>query len=201
MLAAALDDLLAGTGERPLVLGVARGGVPVAKEIADVLEADLDVAMARKIGAPRNPEFAIGAMAAGAAPVLDDAVISRHRIAAEYVAAAVAREGAELERRTREYRRGRSPIEARGRLVIVADDGVATGSTLKAVLAAVRSREPRRLVCAVPVGPPATIVELDRYADDVVCPLQPRGFTAVGGWYDDFSQLGDDVVVSLLEGQ
>ncbi len=171
----------------------------MAAVIADELDADLDVTMARKIGAPRNPEFAIGAIADGGGPMLNHDVIERHGIPALYVEQAVAKASAELARRTAAYRHGRKPQSATQRTVIVADDGVATGSTLRAVLRAVRSRDPQRLVCAVPVGPPETIGALDAEADAVVCPLTPPGFIAVGAWYEDFSQLDDGDVVAILD--
>ena len=181
-----------------MVLGVARGGVPVAAEIARALEGQLDVAVARKLGAPGNPEFAIGAVASGGEPILNERVIEAYEITPEYVASALARERTEIERRTAAYRAGRPAPEIEGRTVIVVDDGVATGSTLIVVLRAVRALRPGRLVCAIPVGPPDAVRLLADEADEVVCPLQPRSFMAVGGWYDDFGQLSDSEVVVLL---
>jgi putative phosphoribosyl transferase len=182
-----------------LVLGVARGGLPVAVEVASALGAELDVAVARKLGAPGNPEFAIGAIAAGGEPILSERVIQAYRIPSEYIDEVVARERSEIERRSAAYRSGSVARSLEDRIVIVVDDGVATGSTLIAVLRWVRSAGARRVVCAVPVGPPDTIRLLEDEADEVVCPLQPRSFMAVGGWYDDFRQLSDEEVVALLE--
>jgi len=181
-----------------LVLGVARGGVPVAAEIASEFVCQLDVAVARKIGAPANPEFAIGAVAAGGEPIINEAVIRAYRISKSYVDDAVAVARREVERRTDRYREGRAAANPAGRVVIVADDGVATGSTLIAVLRAVRAQSPLSIICAVPVGPADTIALLENEADNVICPLQPEGFMAVGTWFDDFAQLSDDEVVRLL---
>jgi putative phosphoribosyl transferase len=183
-----------------LVLGVARGGLPVAAEVASSLGAELDVAVARKLGAPGNPEFAIGAIAAGGEPILNERVIQAYRIPSDYIDHVVARERSEIERRSAAYRSGRPARSPADRTVIVVDDGVATGSTLIAVLRWVRSAGARRVVCAVPVGPPETVRLLEDEADEVVCPLQPRSFMAVGGWYDDFRQLSDEEVVAFLEG-
>jgi len=181
-----------------LILGVARGGVPVAAEVAAAFGAELDVAIARKIGAPGNPEFAIGAVAEGGAGLIDDAAVVALRIDDAYVREATQRALEEVRRRGRRYRGGRPPAEITHRTVVVVDDGVATGSTLIAVLRSVRAGNPARLVCAVPVGPPDTIERLRSEADVVVCPLQPRSFRAVGLWYDDFRQLSDEDVISYL---
>jgi putative phosphoribosyl transferase len=194
----ALREAGYGGEEATVVLGVARGGVPVAAEVAARLGAGLDVAVARKIGAPGNPEFAIGALAAGGSPILNDRVIASYRISDEYVADTVRAARGEIRRRTAVYRSGRAPADLRGKVVIVVDDGVATGSTLTAVLRAVAESGAARVVCAVPVGPPETVAALRSEADEVVCPLQPHGFMAVGAWYDDFRQLSDDEVVGLL---
>ena len=184
-----------------LVLGVARGGVPVAAEVAKALDAELDVAVARKVGAPGNPEYAIGAIAEGGEPILNESVILAAGIPGAYVAATVRGAVTELSRRAEAYRGSRPPHDERDKVVVVVDDGVATGSTLVAVLRAVRGGGPRRLVCAVPVGPPDTIARLGTEADDVVCPMQPPTFTAVGGWYGDFSQLSDEDVIGVLDAQ
>jgi predicted phosphoribosyltransferase len=197
-LAGALEEAGFGPDDRPLVLGVARGGVPVAVEVAAMLGGDLDVAVARKIGAPGNPEFAIGAIAVGGEPILNEVVIRSYQISPEYVASAVDHARDEIERRTIAYRAGRPAADPAGRVVIVVDDGVATGSTLKAVLRSVRAAGPASVVCAIPVGPSDTVQDLTDEADVVVCPSIPRSFMAVGGWYDDFSQLSDEEVVAAL---
>jgi putative phosphoribosyl transferase len=191
--AGVIDD-----GVVPLVLGIARGGVPVAAEVASALNGDLDVAVARKIGAPGNPEFAIGAVAGEGRPLLNERVITDHRVPSDYVSRTLEEARAEIARREAVYRSGWGPLPVRGRTVIVVDDGVATGSTLIAVLRSVKALGAASVVCAVPVGPPDTIGGLAEEADAVVCPLRPRWFSAVGGWYDDFGQLSDDDVVSGL---
>jgi putative phosphoribosyl transferase len=156
--------------------------------------------MAHKIGAPGNPEFAIGAIAAGGRPLINDEVVRRLGISQDYLDAEVSRQRAEILRRESAYRPGGTGPSAAGRTVIVVDDGVATGSTLIAVLRTVRASQAARLCCAVPVGPPDTVGRLEVEADEVVCLLQPRSFAAVGSWYDDFSQVGDDEVAALLGG-
>lgn len=197
-LAAELSAAGFGPSDSALVLGIARGGVPVAAEIAVALEGELDVAVARKLGAPGNPEFAVGAVASGGEPILNERIIEAYGITPEYLAGALARERAEIERRTAAYRAGRPAPEVEGRTVIVVDDGVATGSTLTAVLRSVRASRPGHLVCAIPVGPPDVVRLLADDADDVICPMQPSSFMAVGGWYEDFGQLSDAEVVGLL---
>lgn len=184
----------------PLVLGVARGGVPVAAEIALAMGGELDVAVARKIGAPGNPEFAIGALAGSGEPLLNEGLITAYGIPESYVRTTVGRARDEIERRRAAYRGGEASADPAGRFVIVVDDGVATGSTLIAVLRSVSSRKPARLVCAVPVGPPETVALLERECDEVVCPMQPPHFLAVGAWYDDFGQLSDEDVTAVLGG-
>lgn len=185
----------------PLVLGIPRGGVPVAAEVARCVGGEIDVAMAHKIGAPGNPEFAIGAIATGGEPLINHDVVGRLRVSPDYLNDEIARQRSEIRRREGAYRAGRTAVSAAGRTVIVVDDGVATGSTLIAVLRSVRSSLPKRLCCAIPVGPADTISRLDSEADDVVCPLQPRFFNAVGSWYDDFSQVTDEEVIAALDGR
>ena len=186
------------TLDRPLVLGVARGGVPVAAVVARTCGGTLDVAVGRKLGAPRNPELAVGAVAGDGAPFLDDELIRRLRVTPEYLEAELRRQRSEVARRVEAYRDGAAPSPLTGRSVIVVDDGVATGSTLIAVLRSLRMQDPKVIVCAVPVGPPETVARLGREADFVVCPLQPRGFAAVGAWYLDFRQTSDDEVRAAL---
>lgn len=182
----------------PLVLGVPRGGVPVAAVVADRLGGDLDVLVAHKLGAPGNPEFAIGAVAEDGSTVVDDRVIGFHDIPADYVRTETERQLAEVRRRARLLRGDRPPAEVAGRVCIVVDDGVATGSTLEASLLLVEKLGASRVIAAVPVGPPETIRRLGGAADAVVCPLQPRHFVAVGGWYERFDQVPDSEVVEIL---
>ncbi len=182
------------------MLGIARGGVPVAAEVASALGGDLDVAVARKIGAPGNPEFAIGAVASDGAVVHNRDAIRALGIPPAYVSEATAGATAEVERRMASYRGERPAPALVGRTVIVTDDGVATGSTLIAVLRSLRAAGASPLVCAVPVGPPDTIGALEREADVVICPMQPVPFRAVGQWYENFAQLDDAEVLAALGG-
>ena len=188
-----------GLGDDAVVLGVPRGGVIVARAVADELGLPLDVALARKLGAPRNPELAIGAIAEGGDVWLNDELIRRLGPDPAWLASVISRETEELERRARRYRPG-GPHPIGGMTAIVVDDGVATGATLAAVLKATAVRRPARLICAVPVGPNDSLEMLAAHCDEVVCPLRPRRFGAVGEWYDDFSQTADHEVVAALSG-
>jgi putative phosphoribosyl transferase len=188
--------------ERPVVLGLARGGVPVAFEVARALGAPLDVLVVRKIGAPGNPEYGIGAIAEGPGErhvqVLNERAVRELWISHEELESAIARAGAEVDARVERYRAGRPLPDLEGRTVIVVDDGLATGGTARAALQALRAARPGRLVLAVPVGAPDTCRSFASIADDVVCPLQPELFSAVGLWYDDFTQTSDAEVQHLL---
>ena len=155
--------------------------------------------MAHKVGAPGNPEFAIGAIAGDGEPLINRDVVSRMRITQSYLDAEVARQRDEIRRRELAYRSGGAAPVVAGRTVIVVDDGVATGSTLMAVLRSVRAAGSARLCCAIPVGPPDTVLQLGAEADQVICPLQPQSFMAVGTWYDDFSQVSDAAVIAALQ--
>lgn len=185
----------------PIVLALPRGGVPVAFEVAKALEAPLDVVFVRKIGAPHQPELGLGAIVDGADPqlVLNDELVRQVGPSSAYIEAQCKRELAEIERRRELYRPGRQPPDLRDRTVIVVDDGIATGGTVKAVLRAIARVHPRRIVLAVPVAPRETIDELSTNADDIVCLSTPEQFRAVGLHYRDFAQTTDGEVVRLLQ--
>ncbi len=182
-----------------VVLALPRGGVPVAFEIAEALEASLDVFVVRKLGMPGQPEYAIGAIASGGVQVLSDDVVTLYGVQQAAIDAVVGRERHELERREREYRRGRPMIDLRNRTVILVDDGLATGASMRAAVQAVRAHQPARILVAVPVGAPRTCEELTDIADEVVCARMPDPFSAVGRWYRDFSQTSDEEVRHFLQ--
>jgi putative phosphoribosyl transferase len=182
-----------------VVLALPRGGVPVAFEIAEALDVPLDIFVVRKLGMPGHPEYAMGAIASGGVRVLSDDVIRWHEIPSEAVDAVARQELAELERREREYRRGRPLPDLCGRTVILVDDGLATGSTMRAAVQAVRALGPAKVVVAVPVGAPTTCAEFGDIADETICARTPEPFSAVGQWYRDFSQTSDAEVQTLLQ--
>ena len=196
-----LADRLGAYADRPdvLVLALPRGGVPVGYEVARALHAPLDVFLVRKLGAPGHGELAMGAIASGGVRVLNEGVVRGLGVTPEEIDAAAAAEQRELERRERAYRGGRPPLDVRGRTVILVDDGLATGSTMRAAVEALRRLGPARIVVAVPVGAPETCEEFHAEADDVVCARTPDPFYAVGLWYGDFSQTTDEEVRELLE--
>jgi putative phosphoribosyl transferase len=181
-----------------LVFGLARGGVPVAWEIAAALHAPLDVFLVRKLGVPRWSELAMGALASGGGVVMNDNVVSSLHISDDQVREVIASETAELNRREQAYRGGRPIADPRGKVVILADDGIATGASMLVAVRALRAAGPRSIVVAVPVGPPSTCREMAQEADDVVCATMPPGFEAVGQVYADFHQVSDDEVRELL---
>jgi erythromycin esterase-like protein/predicted phosphoribosyltransferase len=184
-----------------VVLGLPRGGIPVAYEVAQALEAPLDVFLVRKLGVPGHPELAMGAIAAGGIEVLSHSLIRDLGIPPALVEQVAVRERMELERRDVSYRGSRRPADVRGRTVILVDDGLATGSTMQAAILALRQHAPARIVVAVPVGARETCDQLRRIADEVVCPLTPEPFRAVGQWYEEFGQTSDQEVRELLAGQ
>ena len=184
----------------PLILALPRGGVPVAAEVARALDAELDLLIVRKLGAPGHPEVGIGAVIDGAAPqlVLNDAVMQAVRPAPGYVRAEMARQLVEIERRRHAYLGDARPRPIAGRTVIVVDDGIATGGTVRAALRGVREAGPAQLILAVPVAPPDTIAALRHECDAVICLVQPDPFYAVGLHYAHFDQTSDEDVIRLL---
>src|ERR1700744_6350520 len=181
-----------------LVLGLARGGVPVGWEVAAALGAELDVFLVRKLGVPQWSELARGALASGGGVVMNDNVVSSLRIGDDQVRAIIDRETIELDRRERAYRRGRPVADPRDKTVILVDDGIATGASMLAGIRALRAGNPQSIVVAVPVGPLSVCQELAREADDVVCATMPSDFEAVGQVFVDFHQVTDDEVRELL---
>jgi predicted phosphoribosyltransferase len=200
-----LADLLRTQQEKgalpdPVVLALPRGGVAVAAEVAQVLDAPLDVLVVRKIGAPFQEELGVGAIVGDHAPLFDEDALDRLGLSESRLTPVIERERRELHRRERLYRQGRPPLDLRGHTAIVVDDGLATGGTARAALHAVRHLGPRRVVLAVPVGSPEAVNLLRAEADDVICLHQPASFMAVGLWYEDFQQLSDgDVLEALRE--
>jgi len=182
-----------------LVLGLPRGGVPVAFEIAMAIDAPLDVFVVRKLGLPGHEEFGIGAIASGGVRVVDESVLRAYGVDAEMLNQITERERRELRRREHLYRDDRPFPSVADRVVILVDDGLATGSTMRAAVAALRAENPREIVVAVPVGAPETCAAMARLADEVVCLATPEPFYAVGLWYEDFEQTDDDEVHDLLE--
>lgn len=192
------DHAERGSFVDPVVLALPRGGVPVAAEVSAALGAELGILVVRKVGAPGQPELGVGAIAEGGEPVFDGRTLRMLALRPADVSDVAAAEEAELARRVRRYRGDRPPADVRGRAAIVIDDGLATGVTARAALRALARRDPALLVLAVPVGAPGTVADLRAEADLVVCPHQPVPFTAVGEWYDDFAQVGDDEVLAVL---
>jgi predicted phosphoribosyltransferase len=181
-----------------IVLGLPRGGVPVAYEVAHSLGAPLDVFIVRKLGVPGFEELAVGAIASGGVRVLNEEVARALPDADQIIESVTARETAEMERREHEYRDGRPAPELRSRTVILVDDGLATGATMRAAVKALRQREVAKIVVAVPVGAQETCREMEQVADETVCASAPKHFHAVGQYYHDFSQTGDEEVRELL---
>jgi len=188
---AARDDVI--------VLALPRGGVPVAYEVAQALGAPLDLFLVRKLGTPGHRELAMGAIASGGIRVLNEDVVRWYSIPELVIEAVVREEQQELERRERAYREDRPAPDLRNRIVILIDDGLATGSTMRAAAQAVRERQPSRVVVAVPVGAGETCAELAAYADEVICARMPEPFSSVGQWYLDFDQTDDEEVRALLQ--
>lgn len=185
----------------PVVVALPRGGVPVAAEVARALHAPLDLQLVRKIGAPGQPELAIAAVADGAVPTLeiDDSTLAYSGSSVEHVQREVPAQLKEIDRRRQLYLKGRAPLPVQGRTVVLVDDGIATGTSVRAALAALRHRHPARLVLAVPVAPAEEVARLRSEVDDLVCLLEPTSFWAVGAHYRHFDQTSDEEVVALME--
>lgn len=195
-----LGEKLAPYRGRPdtIVLGLLRGGMPVAEQVAIALGAPLDVLVVRKLGVPWQEELAMGATASGKVRVLNQELIRELEITPDAVEAVAQREEREVERRERLYRGERPAPELRGKTVILVDDGLATGSTMRAAILAAKQRDPAAIVVAVPVAAASSCEELRSLVDDLVCPLTPEPFHAVGQWYEDFSQTSDDEIHAIL---
>ncbi len=195
-LAAALDHY---RGQNALVLGVPRGGLPVAVEVARRLDADLDVVVARKIGAPGQQELAIGAITADGTRFLNDDLVRLIGVSRPALDRLAETQRAEAQRREERFRRGMAPIESTGRIVIVVDDGLATGATLRATVRALKKRGVKKLVVAVPVGAAESCAKIAAEVDELVCPHKPEPFVAVGLHYEQFGQTSDEEVERILQ--
>lgn len=195
-----LADRVAGLDlDDPVVLGLPRGGVPVAAEVAERLGAPLDVVVVRKIGAPHNPEYGIGAVGEGEVVILNEEPMSALGLSRDDLRDSIEAEQDELQRRLDRYRRGRDAVPVEGRSVVVVDDGLATGVTATAAARVLRARGVGHVVLAIPVGPPGNVERVGTHYDEVVVLQTPESFRAVGTWYRDFGQTTDDEVVDLLE--
>jgi putative phosphoribosyl transferase len=181
-----------------VVLALPRGGVPVGYEVAEALDAPLDVFLVRKLGTPGHRELAMGAIASGGVRVLNDEVVHWLHLTPEQIDAVAREEERELARRETAYKEGRSPLTVEGRVVILVDDGLATGSTMRAAVQAVKQQGPKHVIVAVPVGARETCRDLGELADEVVCASIPEPFSAVGQWYMNFEQTTDEEVRELL---
>ncbi|CAI8753702.1 phosphoribosyltransferase [Pseudomonas sp. IT-P218] len=182
-----------------IILALPRGGVPVAYEVATVLGVRLDLLLVRKLGVPSHPEYAMGAIASGGIEIRNEQALRAHPIDKAAFEAVVARETRELLRRQQVYRGTRAPVQLKDQVVILIDDGLATGASMLAAVQAVRLQEPTRVVVAVPVAPVETAEALRREVDEVICPIMPDWFMSIGHWYMDFSQTSDKEVIDLLQ--
>ena len=194
-LAEALEHL---ADEDVVVLGVPRGGVEVAAEVARIRGRPLDIVVPRKVGAPFNPELGLGAIAPGVR-VLDEGMLRTLNVDPEYLEREIAAQEEEIRRRMDAYRRGRPPVDLRGKVAVIVDDGVATGGTAAASVRWARAQGASRVILAIPVAPREAVAKLSKEADEVVCLATPEPFFAVGQWYERFSQTSDEEVVRLLE--
>ena len=194
-LAKALEDF---KGKNAIILAIPRGGVVVGFEIASELELPLDVIIPRKVGAPNNPELAIGAVAEDGTIILDNSLVTYLGVSESFIREESARQREEIKRRLKVYRPNEPSPNVKGLDVILVDDGIATGSTMKAALASVKNQGAKTVTVAVPVGPPSTIEELKKQADKVICLKTPEYFQAIGQFYLDFNQTSDEEVIELL---
>ncbi|MBC3345205.1 phosphoribosyltransferase [Pseudomonas sp. SWRI196] len=196
-----LVDALFKYAHRPdvIVLALPRGGVPVAYEVVTALHVRLDLMLVRKLGVPSNPEFAMGAIASGGIQILNDDALRAHPIGQADFDAVVARETRELLHREQAYRGTREPVQLKDQVVILIDDGLATGASMMAAIHAVRTQGPSRIVVAVPVAPLETLEALRSEVDEVICPLIPDWLVSIGYWYKDFPQTSDEIVIDLLQ--
>jgi putative phosphoribosyl transferase len=185
--------------ENIIILALPRGGVPIGLEIAKRIHAPMDVFIVRKLGVPNYPELAMGAFASGEVCILNDNVLRKMEIPGEQIDRAIQHEQQEVRRREELYRANRQPLEVEGRIVILVDDGIATGSTMKAGIAALRQHHPSKIVVAVPTMEHSTYLEFRKLVDEVVAVITPRIFSSVAEWYENFSQLSDDEVRQLLK--
>jgi len=192
------EKLVTYQKEKPLVLAIPRGGVPVAKEVADNLKADLDILVVKKIGAPGNPEVAIGAISEDGCPWFNNRVVSLIGMKVTALKAAADEKALEVKAQLQRLRGSRKAIPIEGRNVIVIDDGIATGATLLAAIHLLRARNPRKIIVAAPVAPASSLEEIERVADQIICLECPFPFMAVGDWYEDFKQVSDQEVLSIL---
>lgn len=181
-----------------VVLALPRGGVPVASEVAIGLHATLDLLLVRKLGAPWQEELAMGAIASGGIRILNESIVSSLSVSDQAIEDIAAKEQRELERREQVYRGARTRVKVTGKQVILVDDGIATGATMRAAIAALRQQNPAKIIVAVPVAPAETVSELNTEADEVICLAMPDPFTAIGKFYTDFSQVSDSEVKQLL---
>ena len=195
LLAAALSDL---RGQNPLILGIPRGGLVIARELARALDGELDIALSRKLRAPGNPELAIGAMSEDGNAFVDEDTVRYLGVSGPQLEREKQRVMGELEARVELYRHAREQVPLQGRLVVITDDGLATGATMRAALVAARKAAPERLICAVPVGAEPTVNELAELCDELVCYRVPMFFAAVGQFYGRFEQVEDGEVVEIL---
>lgn len=195
-----LADLLRdyAVKENSIILALPRGGVPVAYEIATKLSLPMDIFIVRKLGVPGHEEYAMGAIASGGTVVFNEDVVYGLHISNTAINEVLQKEELELERRDKVYRGNKSPLQLTGKTVILVDDGIATGYTMRAAIAAVKQKNPVKLMVAVPVAARSTCAEMASLVDKIICPLQPANFYAVGLWYDDFSQTSDEEVIHLM---